>query len=333
MHTNKSTTSFMSRCLIATLTALFVFGISACSSSDDDGGGNTKITSAEQVAAVASLALLTGSIAGDTSPPPVPAAPGLSIQNGLEIVLPGFNQALNAARSGDTTALASVMRAPVSSSEPCTGGGMISVSGDDGATSGNGDVTYTYTDCVEDTSTINGTVRMEYVYPETMPFTLTLNITVSDPSEGTNVTFSNFSVDLRTTTLAGATDLNPIAITLDGSMSVSSPDGSGSGSVRFSSYQIKAGSNATGSVSAINGTFTFEFTPNICGEGTYTFVTNTPLQYDMYVGYYTAGKITINGNTTIVFNGDGSVTVTVSGATTNYASNDAFQAAGFSCRA
>lgn len=114
MHTNKSTTSFMSRCLIATLTALFVFGISACSSSDDDGGGNTKITSAEQAAAVASLALFTGSIAGDTSPPPVPAAPGLSIQNGLEIVLPGFNQALNAARSGDTTALASVMRAPIS---------------------------------------------------------------------------------------------------------------------------------------------------------------------------------------------------------------------------
>jgi hypothetical protein len=65
----------------------------------------------------------------------------------------------------------------------------------------------------------------------------------------------------------------------------------------------------------IDGTVTTDFTPNACFEGTFTFVTNTPVAWDAS-DLFTAGSITINGNVTLTFSNNGTanvITVTFSG--------------------
>jgi hypothetical protein len=60
----------------------------------------------------------------------------------------------------------------------------------------------------------------------------------------------------------------------------------------------------------IDGTVAINFTPDTCTEGTYSFVTNVPVRENNF-GTTIAGEMVINGNVTIVFNADGTVTVTV----------------------
>lgn len=84
--------------------------------------------------------------------------------------------------------------------------------------------------------------------------------------------------------------------------------------------------------STIDGTVGMVFNPEVlCGttgvSGIYEFDTTTPIRYDLATGDTTAGRMTINTTTVIVFNADGTVTVTVNGgAPQNYASLDAMEA-------
>ncbi|GMR21569.1 MAG: hypothetical protein BMS9Abin36_2171 [Gammaproteobacteria bacterium] len=63
----------------------------------------------------------------------------------------------------------------------------------------------------------------------------------------------------------------------------------------------------------IDGTVTTDFTPDVCNEGTFSFVTNIPVRENNF-GTTIAGEVVINGNVTVVFNPDGTVTVTVAGS-------------------
>jgi hypothetical protein len=75
--------------------------------------------------------------------------------------------------------------------------------------------------------------------------------------------------------------------------------------------------DATGSYTfSYSGTISVDFTPNSdCEvEGTFTFVTDTPIHQGLGDSCPVAGQFTINGNTTIVYNSDGSVDVTLEGS-------------------
>ncbi len=68
---------------------------------------------------------------------------------------------------------------------------------------------------------------------------------------------------------------------------------------------------------SIDGAFGIQFTPaNTCVDGTYSFVTNTPVTYDYNTGMYTGGQITINGTVVVKYLADGSVQVSIDGGTT-----------------
>jgi len=71
---------------------------------------------------------------------------------------------------------------------------------------------------------------------------------------------------------------------------------------------------------SVSGTLSIAFTPAFCQNGTFTFVTNTPVVYDDLLGYTTAGMLTVNGATTITYNADGSITVTTAGQPQTYPS-------------
>jgi uncharacterized repeat protein (TIGR02543 family) len=69
---------------------------------------------------------------------------------------------------------------------------------------------------------------------------------------------------------------------------------------------------------SVSGTLSIAFTPAFCQNGTFTFVTDTPIVYDDLLGYTTAGQLTVNGATTITYNADGSITVTTGGQSQTY---------------
>lgn len=84
--------------------------------------------------------------------------------------------------------------------------------------------------------------------------------------------------------------------------------------------------------STIDGMVGIVFSPEqYCGtsgvSGTYDFDTTTPIRYNVTTGKTEAGRMTINTTTVIVFNANGTVTVTVNGgAPTTYSSLDAMEA-------
>lgn len=63
----------------------------------------------------------------------------------------------------------------------------------------------------------------------------------------------------------------------------------------------------------INGVFTIDFTPDACFEGRYSIQTTVPLYWEFTAGHTTAGTMIINGNTAIIFNADGTITVEYEG--------------------
>ena len=63
----------------------------------------------------------------------------------------------------------------------------------------------------------------------------------------------------------------------------------------------------------VNGVFTIDFTPDACFEGRYGIQTTVPLYWEFAAGHTTAGTMIINGNTAIIFNADGTITVEYEG--------------------
>jgi hypothetical protein len=99
-------------------------------------------------------------------------------------------------------------------------------------------------------------------------------------------------------------------------------DGIHTAAISFTNMAINATENSTGEAVSLSGTVAVNFTPDTdCGiEGTFSFDTETALQYNDGDSCPVAGHLIINGNTHVEFNSDQSVDVTVESETTPYAS-------------
>jgi hypothetical protein len=88
----------------------------------------------------------------------------------------------------------------------------------------------------------------------------------------------------------------------------------------FDNFSVVTVLTSDYSEDTINGTFSIDFTPDECSEGTFTIETEIAKKYDFLLGYTTQGKLVINGNTTVEYGSDGSITITVGGESTTYES-------------
>jgi len=83
--------------------------------------------------------------------------------------------------------------------------------------------------------------------------------------------------------------------------------------VNYTDFRLTEYEVATYEDYTIDGTVSTDFTPDVCNEGTFSFVTVIPVRENNF-GTTIAGKVVINGNVTVDFNDDGTVTVTVAGS-------------------
>lgn len=153
------------------------------------------------------------------------------------------------------------------------------------------------------------------------------DFTLSTTSKG-RLDMTNYSLTYRYDT----GDMTVADTTANGRVSASyyENSGSGYGSALYSEtntfYNLRVVSTLTASTwtFSINGTVTVDLTPDSCFEGTFSFVTDTPVTFDLSTLQYTAGQITINGNTVIEFNYDylGGVRVIVSGTRQSFNNSD-----------
>lgn len=161
------------------------------------------------------------------------------------------------------------------------------------------------------TSTLNGSSEYEYI--SAAP-------SVDDPSYKDEMSFSNFSLssDMEFTDTTGT-----LSDKLNGSMSLefSEDDGTGMAVVfaetdSFSNLTLEYTMNSSVFTYSIDGTITVNYTPDVCGEGTYTFVTNEAVTYDFGTGLYTGGEIEINGTVVVRYTSTGDVRVSIDGGAT-----------------
>lgn len=136
-----------------------------------------------------------------------------------------------------------------------------------------------------------------------------------------NLTFTNYRVSDTYTMSAGYdTDV----ITINGSVSESWTVSSDSFSVSVAYtnltltikvYTDAMLSNFLDEEVSINGYASINFTPDTyCAiEGTFYIQTTTPVYWDDTAGHTTAGVMTINSNTTITFNDDGTIDMSYNG--------------------
>ncbi len=148
-------------------------------------------------------------------------------------------------------------------------------------------------------------------------------------NEHDKLVFNNYTMKdvMSTTTISSyAYDVN--TFTINGSWTGTSYSGATGTTVNFSDtvtfynfglvFETPAiGSSAIYDYVSISGTFSITTTPvDKCIDGTFTIITNTPIQADDTTGVTSAGQVTINGNTVVVFNSDGTKTITVDGVST-----------------
>ena len=88
--------------------------------------------------------------------------------------------------------------------------------------------------------------------------------------------------------------------------------------VGFSGFHYTKQTSADYSMSeeTIDGKIIIDQNPTQCGDGAYSFVTEAAIQRQY--GQSIAGTIMINDNTTVQYNSDGSIDVTVDGQTVRF---------------
>ncbi|MCK9418036.1 MAG: hypothetical protein M0R70_01500 [Nitrospirae bacterium] len=191
-------------------------------------------------------------------------------------------------------------------------------------TTGYGDVYATY---IAD-MTLTGSVSCSNAACDTFTSTLSASGTekYDDYINVYTFTYSSFSfTGSDTTTTAGYT----ASYTINGGISEAWTSGSTAegASVTFTTFVLTFTDTATYYEETADGTVTLSFTPaDYCFAGTFTIDTVTPVRTSYATGLTTQGNVVINGNVTIVYNPDGTITVTVTGQTSDtFASNDAFE--------
>ena len=147
-------------------------------------------------------------------------------------------------------------------------------------------------------------------------------MTLYDEFTGNNytITFSNGFNDVYALLSAGTGSTSSFSITANGSYAESWTTSGVTTSVSsmFSNLALTLTFNSTSEALSINGQYTITFTPASCLNGTFSFVTNTPVQVSVATGLTDQGSITINGVTTITFNANGTITVTTAGVSQTY---------------
>jgi len=156
------------------------------------------------------------------------------------------------------------------------------------------------------------------------------------PIQSTNLTMTNFSDAsiFVSDSSAGTSTAND---TLGGGIAESwtETDGTHSVAVGYSAFKtdevttvpvaapgVRMAASTGYTDTSFSGTVSIDFTPNTdCAiEGTFSFVTDTPVHEVFGDSCPTAGHLTLNGNTTVTFNSDSSVDVAVdSGTPVHYA--------------
>ena len=90
-----------------------------------------------------------------------------------------------------------------------------------------------------------------------------------------------------------------------------------SANIAYSKLQLGVQTNAGGNgVFTITGTITSDFTPDACHEGMFTFETVVPVEVSASTGQPLAGHLVINDQTHVIFNADGTVSVSLDGGAT-----------------
>ncbi len=133
-----------------------------------------------------------------------------------------------------------------------------------------------------------------------------------------NMTYTNNVASISATAGTGNVDETD-TISMSGAFSETWTANSVTNSIAmsYSGFTMTDAMNVDGSAdSSINGSFSINFTPDDCFEGGYSFVTNTPIHTNSS-GMTTAGKLTINTSTEVIFNSDGTVTVNLIGGSSN----------------
>ncbi len=113
------------------------------------------------------------------------------------------------------------------------------------------------------------------------------------------------------------------AFTANGAASETMTDDTGTYGQALTFYGLVATQEDTGMNyvdDTIDGTVVFDFTPDdACYEGAFAIDTQTPVRFSYDTYTTVAGKVVINGNVTMTYNSDGTVTVAIAGqAPTTY---------------
>ncbi|MCG3116759.1 MAG: hypothetical protein LLH30_13855 [Candidatus Manganitrophus sp. SA1] len=190
---------------------------------------------------------------------------------------------------------------------------------------------------IQDYEEINGNVyaNLVGVMESTMTLITSFNMTSETAGSVTLEANGNASFDDFTGTMdiifAGFEDESIFNDTngtfsnnLNGAITQSQTDSDGThtAAISYTDMTVSVTDNANGEAVSIVGTVAVNFTPDTdCGiEGTFSFDTETALQYNDGDSCPVAGHLIINGNTHVEFNSDQSVDVTVESETTSYAS-------------
>ncbi|MCG3111433.1 MAG: hypothetical protein MCM46_06365 [Candidatus Manganitrophus sp. SB1] len=174
---------------------------------------------------------------------------------------------------------------------------------------------------MESTMTLNTSFNMTSATAGSVTLAATGDASFDDFTETMNILFVGFEDESAFDETAGTFSNN-----LNGAItqSFTEDDGTHTTAISFTNMAVSATENDTGEAVSLSGTVAVNFTPDTdCGiEGTFSFQTVTPLQYDSGESCPVAGHLVINSNTNIEFNSDQSVDVTVGSETSSFASCD-----------
>ena len=147
-------------------------------------------------------------------------------------------------------------------------------------------------------------------------YTMTGNGAMVGTEGGINytLTFTNFRFTASETTEA---EFKTGTITVNGGVSEgwTTTEGTFSASISYENFVVSVKEHLMNGDEeiTINGVFTIDFTPDQCFEGRYSIQTTTPIYWDNLNDQTNAGRLVINGNTAIVFNANGTITVEYEG--------------------
>lgn len=165
------------------------------------------------------------------------------------------------------------------------------------------DVSALFSNCSNEPGTVlNGEFSMKANSDSTSGTFTLKNFTMKSP-EG--------SYSFNLTMLYSSSNGSNTDLTLDGSGSLN--QNGNKASFIYDNLKVSSGSNGT----TINGTIGVDYTPDLCGEGTYAIKTIHPLYGTTTI---TSGELEING-ANYVYHADGTVTITVNGTSTTIDQN------------